>query len=54
VYGSDGSTHRMFVWGTGSAGIDSLKKYACYIVRVKKDKLGFSTNLRDMREVGGE
>jgi DNA polymerase III subunit alpha len=54
VYGSDGSTHRMFVWGTGSAGLDSLKKYACYIVRVKKDKLGFSTNLRDMREVGGE
>lgn len=54
VYGSDGSTHRMFVWGTGSAGIDTLKKYACYIVRVKKDKLGFSTNLRDMREVGGE
>ncbi len=54
VYGSDGSIHRMFVWGTGTAGIDSLKKYACYMVRVKKDKLGYSTNLHDMREVDAE
>jgi len=51
VYGSDGATHRMFVWSTGDVGLESLKKYACYVVRVKKDKLGYSTNLRDMREL---
>ncbi len=52
VYGSDGALHRMFVWSTGSESVDVLKKYACYIVRVKKDKLGFSCSLRDIREVG--
>lgn len=53
VYGSDGSLHRMFLWGTGSAEASSLKRFSCYLVRVKKDKLGFSGSLRDMREVGG-
>lgn len=52
-YGSDGAIHRMFIWNTGDTGLDTLKKYACYVVRVKKDKLGYSGSLRDMREVGG-
>jgi DNA polymerase-3 subunit alpha len=54
VYGSDGSTHRVFVWGTGSAGLDTLKKYTCYMARIKKDKFGFSTSLRDIREVSSK
>jgi len=52
-YGSDGAIHRMFVWSTAEHQISELKKYACYVVRVKKDKLGFSCSLRDMREVDG-
>jgi DNA polymerase-3 subunit alpha len=52
VFGSDGSTHRMFVWNSGDAEASSLNKYACYIAKVRKDKMGYSTSMRDMREVG--
>lgn len=51
VFGSDGSSYRMFVWNSGNAEITSLRKYACYIAQIKKDKMGISTSLRDMREV---
>jgi DNA polymerase III alpha subunit len=53
AFGSDGSTYRMFVWSTGNADPSSLRKYACYIAQIRKDKMGFSTSLRDMREVEG-
>jgi len=53
AFGSDGSTYRMFVWNSGNAETNSLHKYACYIAQIRKDKMGFSTSLRDMREVGG-
>lgn len=51
VFGSDGSTYRMFVWNSGNAEPSKLRKYACYIAQIKKDKMGFSTSLKDMREV---
>lgn len=51
VFGADGSTYRMFVWSSGDAEASVLKKYACYVGQVKNDKMGFSTNLRDIREV---
>ncbi len=53
AFGSDGSSYRMFVWNSGNAEPSSLRKYACYIAQIRKDKMGFSTSLRDMREVGG-
>lgn len=51
VFGSEGTTYRLFVWNSGNAEPTSLRKYACYIAQIRKDKMGFSTSLRDMREV---
>jgi DNA polymerase-3 subunit alpha len=53
VFGSDGSSYRVFVWNSGNSDPSMLRKYACYIAQLRKDKMGISTSLKDMREVEG-
>lgn len=51
VYGADGNARRVFVWGSGETSAGSLVKYGCYVAHVKRDSVGFSTNMRDLRQL---
>lgn len=52
AYGSDGSLHRVYVWGVGEAEVSRLKRYACYIAELKTGGFGLSCYLNGLREMG--